>query len=76
VGRVLFSFVPGSWMDFTDLKQMDHDDRLPEAIINVLSFDSFSHLLTSPTLWIGAAAGVAMIAGAIYFRRQRTESYA
>jgi len=76
VGRVLFSFVPGSWMDFTDLKQMDHDDRLPEAIINVLSFDSFSHLLTSPTLWLGAAAGAAMIAGAVYFRRQRTESYA
>ena len=73
--RVLFSFVPGSWLEVSDLKAMGHDD-VPEAIINVLSFDSFGHLLASPNLWIGAAGGVAMIAGAIYFRRQRTESYA
>jgi len=49
---------------------------LPEAIGNLLSFDAFGHLLASPNLWIGAAAGVAMIAGAVYFRRRRVESYA
>jgi len=76
VGRALLSFVPASWMDFSELKQLDHDDRLPEAVGNLLSFDSFGHLLASPNLWIGAAAGAVMIAGAVYFRRQRTESYA
>ena len=74
--RVVLSFVPGSWMDFAELKTLDHDDRLPEAIGNLLSYDSFGQLLASQNLWIGAAAGVAMIAGAVYFRRQRTESYA
>jgi hypothetical protein len=29
-----------------------------------------------PNLWIGAAAGAAMIAGAVWFRRNRIESYA
>lgn len=74
--RVVFSFIPASWMDFGELKKLDHDDRLPEAIGNLLSFDSFGHLLAMPSLWIGAAAGVAMIAAAIHFRRRRTESYA
>jgi ABC-2 type transport system permease protein len=30
--------------------------------------------LASPSLWIGAVAGVAMIAGAIWFRRWRDDS--
>jgi len=42
----------------------------------VLSFDNIGSALVSPNLWIGAAAGVAMIAGAIWFRRSRIESYA
>jgi ABC-2 type transport system permease protein len=73
--RVVFSFIP-SWMDLSQLKALDHDDRLPEAVSNLLSFDAFGQVLVSPDLWIGAVAGVAMIAGAVYFRRQRTESYA
>jgi len=74
--RVLTSFIPGSWtwLDSNDLKAFAHDD--PAAMANLLSFDAFGHLLASPNLWIGAALGAAMIAGAIYFRRQRTESYA
>jgi ABC-2 type transport system permease protein len=76
VGRLLFSLVPGSWLDASNLKDFDRDDRLPEALANLLSFDSVGHLLSTPNFLIGVAAGVAMIAGAVYFRRQRTESYA
>jgi len=76
VGRLLFSLVPGSWLDASNLKDFHRDDRLPEALANLLSFDSVGHLLSTPNFLIGVAAGLAMIAGAVYFRRQRTESYA
>src|SRR5262249_8147815 len=76
VGRLLLSLIPGTWIDGTQLKNLDGDDRLPEALGNLLSFDSVAHLVSTPNFLIGIAAGVAMIAGAVYFRRQRTESYA
>ena len=76
VGRLLFSLVPGSWMDTSTLKDLDRDDRVPEVLGNLLSFDSVGHIVSTPNFLIGIAAGVAMIAAAVYFRRQRTESYA
>ena len=74
--RVLFGFVPGTWAQAGDLKAIDHDNRLPEIVANVLSYDSISRLLEMPDLWIGAAAGAAMIAAAIFLRRRRVEAYA
>jgi ABC-2 type transport system permease protein len=76
VGRLLFSIVPGTWVDAADLRSFDSDDRLPEALNSLLSFDSIGHLVSSPNFLIGVAAGAAMIVAAIYFRRKRTESYA
>jgi len=77
VARVLFSFVPGSWLSRTEFATLRHNDTdLPDVIANVLSFDSFGHVLTSANLWIGVAAGVAMIAAAVFVRRRRVEAYA
>lgn len=76
VGRLLCSIFPGGWLDFAGLKEFDSEDRVPEAIGHLLSLDSIGAVISSPTYLIGIAAGVAMIAGAVYFRRQRTESYA
>jgi ABC-2 type transport system permease protein len=76
VGRLLFSIIPGTWVDVAELKSLDGDDRLPEALNNLLSFGSAGHLFSSPNFLIGIAAGAGMIAMAIYFRRVRTESYA
>jgi ABC-2 type transport system permease protein len=76
VGRLLFSIIPGTWVDAAELRTLDSDDRLPEALNNLLSFSSAGHLLSSPNFLIGIAAGVAMIAAAIYFRRRRVESFA
>jgi ABC-2 type transport system permease protein len=75
VGRVLFSFVPGSWVESGEV-HLIQNDRLPEAIANVLSYDSIGQLLSSPNLWIGAAAGAVMVVAAIFVRRQRVEAYA
>jgi len=74
--RILFSLAPGSWLDSDEIKAFRHDDHMPEAIANVLSFDSIGHLLSTPNLWIGAAAGAAMIVAAIFIRRRRVEAYA
>ena len=76
VGRLLFSLVPGTWVDVADLRGLEHDDQLPEAVSNLLSLNSIGHLLVSPNFLIGVVAGSAMIAAAIHFRRLRTESYA
>lgn len=77
VGRILFSVVPGSWMDQSMFQALEHmDEGRSGAIVPVLSLDTIQTLLASPELWIGAAVGAAMIAGAIYYRRRRTEAYA
>jgi len=74
--RAVFSFVPGSWINFSELQELRHEGDVHEVISNLISFDAFGRLLASPNLWIGAVAGVAMIVAAIHFRRQRVESYA
>jgi len=76
VGRLLLSIIPGTWVDVAELRHLDSDDRMPEALSDLLSLSSVGHLLTSPTFLIGIVAGVAMIVAAMYFRRVRTESYA
>jgi len=76
VGRLLFSIVPGGWMDLARVHELDREDRLPEVLGSVLSFDSIGHLVTSPSFIFGAIAGVGMIWAAIYLRRSRIESFA
>jgi ABC-2 type transport system permease protein len=76
LGRLLFSVMPGSWMN----------DKLgvegPKGWFNpggdhvIGSFDP-SHLygvMATPDLWIGVVAGLALLAGAIWFRRRRIET--
>lgn len=70
--RILLGVVPGSWFSFRwhamDLPHEEHRMALPGAIFNA-SWSS----LGDPSVWIGAAAGVAMIAVAVTMRRRREE---
>ena len=86
-GRIVLSIVPASWIGtaFTPGNSFgvssSGDDiniglRKLDFFNNLLSPDGLFGVLLSPELWTGAIAGVAMIAAAVYFRRQRTESYA
>ena len=73
VSRLLGSLVPGSWVgNASPLVISDHSD--PSGMLNSLDLAYHYSALASPSLWIGAAAGAAMIAGAIWFRRWRDES--
>lgn len=74
VARVLFSVFPGTHLAAGNYSLNAAD--LSEAH-NPLVLISPMHTYTalaSPNLWIGVAAGVALIAGAIWFRRVRDDS--
>ncbi|NGZ83777.1 hypothetical protein [Duganella aceris] len=72
VNRILLGVVPGSWLAFSrDSVSLPHDEHklaLPDAIFNA----SWS-TLGGVSVWIGVAAGVAMIAVAVWMRRRREE---
>ncbi|MET0504735.1 MAG: hypothetical protein ABWZ85_05360 [Luteibacter sp.] len=73
VGRLLGSLVPGGWVGSSSkLVVPGHND--PAALLDSLDLAYHYSAMASPSLWIGAAAGVAMIAGAIWFRRWRDDS--
>jgi ABC-2 type transport system permease protein len=79
VGRALLSLMPGGWIP----GQMSHDlaSRLGQtagdnqaAFANMLSLTHNYAVLASPQFLIGAVAGLAMLTGAIWFRRWRDDS--
>lgn len=70
--RILLGVVPGSWLVFSkDTVTLEHEAHklaLPDTI-----FNASWQTLGGVSVWIGAAAGVAMIAVAVYMRRHREE---
>jgi ABC-2 type transport system permease protein len=69
--RILLGVVPGSWIGFErPAFQLQEEGITP---ITQTIFDASWSTLGSASVWIGAAAGVAMIAVAIYTRRRREE---
>jgi ABC-2 type transport system permease protein len=73
VGRMLGGLVPGGWAGNSTMTVFPgHND--PVALLDSLDLAFHYSAMGSPSLWIGAAAGAAMIAGAIWFRRWRDES--
>lgn len=76
--RLLGSVLPGNWMLFDEgarqaMEQADRGDVPPASQVAAFYNEAYGSL-ASPTLWIGVAAGVAMIAAAIYLRRWREEN--
>ncbi len=84
--RILGGLWPGSWLfsGFANNSMMvsngtngvDVSMGRFDFVNALISIDHLLGVLASPDLWIGAAAGAAMIAGAVYFRQHRTEAYA
>lgn len=70
VGRGLLSVAPGSWFGFTEVGQ----DLVIRKGGDLASMVTQSWMVFgTPSLWIGAAAGAAMIYAAIRLRRWRDE---
>lgn len=77
LSRLLVSVFPGSWLaagDFSFGKERISFDIANDAHV-LGSFDprNMYAMLGSADLWIGAAAGAALIAAAIWFRKRRIE---
>ena len=68
VGRLLLSEVPGSWLLLSDRPEAHAHGGLQNA-----SPLAYWNLLTTPELWIGVVAGVAMLVIAMRLRRYRDE---
>jgi ABC-2 type transport system permease protein len=70
--RILLGVVPGSWFGFSKATvTLEHEGNrppLPDAI-----FSASWTTLGGASVWIGAIAGIAMIAVAVYMRRHREE---
>lgn len=74
VSRLLFSILPGGWMDFDALeRRMDGADG-PEVLLNAIDLNTILAPLSGMNLWIGVVAGACMIAIAIWLRRWRDDS--
>jgi ABC-2 type transport system permease protein len=71
VARMLFSVAPGTWIDAATFEHGNFDG--PAAVSQLFSLKTTYSTLLAPQLWIGAAAGAAMIFGAIRLRRWRDE---
>ncbi|GLQ48700.1 hypothetical protein ACFFJT_16965 [Dyella flava] len=67
--RLLFALRPANWLQFSSQVQFDHVTTLD--LLNLMGNYS---ALASPELWAGVAAGIVMLAGAIWLRRWRTET--
>jgi ABC-2 type transport system permease protein len=74
VSRILFSILPGSWMDFDQLERNMQGSDGPEVLLNAINLDMILAPLSGANLWIGAAAGIGMIAIAVWLRRWRDDS--
>jgi ABC-2 type transport system permease protein len=74
VARSLLSAVPGSWVTAMPIHDAGAFANAPEAVRHFGSYSQMAHVFATPEMWIGAAAGIALIAAAIWFRRWRDEA--
>ncbi|MGI4721360.1 MAG: hypothetical protein ACRYGO_18470 [Janthinobacterium lividum] len=70
IARALGGLVPGAWLSEVDGTRFSQMEQGLDAML--LLGESY-RTLASPGVWLGAIAGVAMIAGAIRLRRWRDE---
>lgn len=71
VARMLLSVAPGGWLDATRIDTSRFNG--PDDLIQFADLGTIYGTLLSPQMWLGAIAGIAMIFGAIYYRRKRDE---
>jgi ABC-2 type transport system permease protein len=69
--------MPGSWIGANGGGVLGNHIRLGIENDHVVSSFDPSRvygLLAEPNIWIGAVAGLALLAGAVYFRQRRIET--
>jgi ABC-2 type transport system permease protein len=75
VARSLLSVVPGGWVSVMKVGDSASTFADPPAVVRHFgSYAQMAHVFTTPELWIGAIAGIVLIAVAIWLRRWRSEA--
>jgi ABC-2 type transport system permease protein len=70
-GRILLSVFPGSWLGASNYQNVSSG---AEHALDALNLSSAYSVMTTPGFWIGAIAGLALLAGAIWLRRWRDDN--
>jgi ABC-2 type transport system permease protein len=74
VGRLLLSIIPGGWLrNGTPLGHPAVQADVPTVVLDHLGLANNYATLAAPDVWVGALAGIGMIAAAVWFRRWRDE---
>ncbi|MDE2086983.1 MAG: hypothetical protein KGI63_07105 [Xanthomonadaceae bacterium] len=71
VGRILPGVFPGSWLGAGNYQNVSSG---AEHSLDVLNLGNAYSVMATPGFWIGAIAGLALLAGAIWLRRWRDDT--
>jgi ABC-2 type transport system permease protein len=77
LGRLLFSIAPVSWMKAEGSGVLGNhisQSLNPDHIVSSFDPSNVYGIFAEPNIWIGAVAGLALLAGAIYYRQRRIET--
>jgi ABC-2 type transport system permease protein len=78
LGRLLFSIMPGSWLCADGSGVLGNHVRFNmkdnDHVLTSLDPSQVYGLLAEPNLWVGVVAGLALLAGAVWFRQRRIET--
>lgn len=70
-GRILLSVFPGSWLGPHNFQTVGSG---ADHALDFLSLGNAYSVMATPGFWIGAVAGLALLAGAIWLRRWRDDT--
>ncbi|MBD8524542.1 hypothetical protein [Pseudomarimonas arenosa] len=73
VGRMLASVFPANWLGINLGEQLENANS-PQEVSELFNISTVLNILSSAELWIGAAAGIAMLVLATRIRRNRDDS--
>ena len=71
VARILLSVFPGSWLGSSNYQGVSSG---AEHSLDALNLGNAYGVVASPSFWVGAIAGLALLAGAIWLRRRRDDA--
>ncbi len=75
IGRLLFGIFPGQWLNDKNPAFIDPEHAFERGnMLSLLDPSNVYGLLATPGIWIGAAAGIAMSAAAVWLCRSRIET--
>ncbi|MEZ5461530.1 hypothetical protein [Dokdonella sp.] len=74
IARLLFGIFPGWWLEDMGERRVIREFMRGDDVVATFDPSNVYGMLATPGIWIGAVAGIALIAAAIWLRRSRIET--